>query len=479
MQVASWRRGCRRQVVHVEVTTNFGRKNESRRYYTLLLPARRGRTRWRCLLLIDPLRGEPGTGKDRDMIERRRPLWCCASWLWQSSPAGGPGCRRTASRPRPRPLHPPCRCRPRQRLAAGAAAPVPAATPPATQPAPEPEPPKPVLRIYKVWDLIDAPAAPAPENSAIPPTRLYEPTARTDSSIYRTDTSAAPPAHARPSIGSLAAILRDAIHFDEEVSIQSIEGMFLVTALPDSHKKIEQFLGAVRKELASRLAVTIQATWVAVDDDKAAKVPGPAAAPPRALSAGAPSRPSRRTSPTRAPPWAWKASACRLAAGRCQDRPHRRPAGRLRQRRALRPMLLIVQWGPVLEVKARPVGRTRRSAGVELDSVLSEPNQIVPKALRAAGAAVSTSRPGLRVQLPQGRGQTRLLPPHAALVRAGPGGQAGPGRRDERGPRPQGQERLPPPASERGRPVIVAWASCPRVAPASCLCFLFFFFFFF
>ena len=32
----------RRQVVHVEVTTNFGRKNESRRYYTLLLPRQRG-----------------------------------------------------------------------------------------------------------------------------------------------------------------------------------------------------------------------------------------------------------------------------------------------------------------------------------------------------------------------------------------------------------------------------------------------------
>ena len=271
----------------------------------------------------------------------------------------------------------------------GAAAPVGAAGSPATQPAPEPEPPKPVLRIYKVWDLIDVPAAPAPENSAIPPTRLYEPTARTVS-IDPTDTSAAPPAHARPSVGSLAAILRDAIHFDDEVSIQSIEGMFLVTALPESHRKIEQFLGAVRKELASRRVVTIQATWVAVDDDKAAKLLALAAVPPKALTPEALKALEEDV--------AYQGSALGMEGQRiCAS-----PPGSAR-RSSPTPRRLRQCRGDETDAPDRPVGSGPEvkadlsedgAAAVELDSILSEPGEIVPKPLRrAAGAALAASRP--------------------------------------------------------------------------------------
>jgi hypothetical protein len=277
---------------------------------------------------------------------------------------------------------------------AQSAPPAPLLAKPADEPPPPPEPPKPVLKIYKVWDLIDVPALPAPEKSAVPPTRLYEPPSDKSyhsSFIDRPDSSTPPPPRPRPTIGSLAAILRDSLHFEEEVSIQTIEGMFLVTANTDSHKKIEQFLSAVRKELASRRVITIQATWAIVDDEKAAKVLGSGSPAPKVLAPEAQKALEEDTA-FQGSTMSVEGERSRLAAGRCQTVLTDANPIVADNIGVMTPTIQIVQWGPVLEVQAN-LSEDGRSVGIELDSVLSDPNELGVKALRTTGSILATSRP--------------------------------------------------------------------------------------
>ena len=146
------------------------------------------------------------------------------------------------------------------------------------------------MHLYKVADLVqNPPMAPSREKSAIPPTKLYE-VGRTSSSSGSSGSSGysgdpTPPQRSKLTIGSLVAILDDAIRFGDEVSIQCAEGMLIVNALPDSHKKIEEFVSTLRKELAARRTLAVRAVWLVLDDEKAAKTFGSAAPASQTLTA--------------------------------------------------------------------------------------------------------------------------------------------------------------------------------------------------
>jgi len=167
--------------------------------------------------------------------------------------------------------------------------------------------------------------------------------------------------------------------------------MFLITALPDSHRKIEQFLSAVRRELTGRRTVTVQATWAVMEDEKAAKVLGSAAAAPRPLTPDM-QKAMEEDAAYQGSAAALEGQRARLAAGRCMTVLTDVNPVVSENMGAMTPTLQIVQWGPVLEIKA-DLSEDGRSAGIELDSVLSEPNEASLKALRSTASVLSTTRP--------------------------------------------------------------------------------------
>jgi hypothetical protein len=85
-------------------------------------------------------------------------------------------------------------------------------------------------------------------------------------------------------------------------------------------------------------------------------------------------------------------SCLSLAAGRCQTVVTDANPVVAENIGAMTPTLQIVQWGPVLEVQA-DLSEDGRTAGIELDSILSHPSELEAKPLRSAGAILATSRP--------------------------------------------------------------------------------------
>ncbi len=251
---------------------------------------------------------------------------------------------------------------------------------------------KPYMKLYKVSDLIQMPGVGMA--SAVPPTELFSslnanpsyPPVSGSSSSDRPE-----PLRGKPAIGSLVAILKDAVHFDEEVSMQYSDGMLIVTTMADNHRKIEQFLATLRKEFAARQMVTIRASWVLLDDEKAAKTLGAISPLPQALTADV-FKAIEADTICQAGIVCVEGQPVHLASGRCETVVTGATPVVADNIGVFQPTVQMVQWGPAIDIKIDP-SDDGKSAAIDLDSVLTEPNPTTVKPLQSTAAIHSTSRP--------------------------------------------------------------------------------------